>query len=73
MRRLGRSKILRSELIVAPMANPDRLNGSGLIVVNPPWRLDQELAVLLPVLVQALGRNGAGRFRLDWLAGAPPE
>lgn len=71
LRRLGRSKILRSELIVAPMANPDRLNGSGLIVVNPPWRLDQELAVLLPALAQALGRNGAGRFRLDWLAGEP--
>ena len=53
------------------MANPDRLNGSGLIVVNPPWRLDQELAVLLPALAHALGRNGAGRFRLDWLAGAP--
>lgn len=71
LRRLGRSKVLRSELIVAPMANPDRLNGSGLIVVNPPWRLDEELAVLLPALAGALGRDGAGRFRLDWLAGTP--
>jgi 23S rRNA (adenine2030-N6)-methyltransferase len=67
--RLGIAKILRAELTVAPLADPSRLNGSGLIVVNPPWRLAQELSALLPALAELLGRGNAGRFRLDWLAG----
>jgi 23S rRNA (adenine2030-N6)-methyltransferase len=66
--RLGIPKILRAELTVGSLADPSRLNGSGLMVVNPPWRLSDELAALLPALAGLLGRN-AGRFRLDWLAG----
>jgi 23S rRNA (adenine2030-N6)-methyltransferase len=38
-----------------------------MIVVNPPWTLENELSTLLPALAGLLGRNGAGRFRLDWL------
>jgi 23S rRNA (adenine2030-N6)-methyltransferase len=37
-------------------------------VVNPPWTLEKELAVLLPALAAALAGKGAGGFRLDWLA-----
>ena len=68
LRRLALAKTLRAELIVAPMSDPSRLNGSGLILVNPPWRLADELAILLPALVKILGREGKGSFRLDWLA-----
>ena len=39
LRRLGIGKILRAELIVSPLSDPTRLNGSGLILVNPPWTL----------------------------------
>jgi len=69
LRRLAIPKILRAELTVAPLADPTRLNGSGLILVNPPWRLESELATLLPALATLLGRAGKGGFRLDWLAG----
>ncbi len=72
LRRLGLDKTLRAELIVAPMSDPRRLNGSGLILVNPPWRLADELAILLPALVKTLGRGGKGAFRLDWLTGDQP-
>jgi 23S rRNA (adenine2030-N6)-methyltransferase len=63
------AKILRAELIVSPLSDPSRLNGSGLILVNPPWTLAGELAALLPVLAHVLARDGKGRFTLDWLAG----
>ena len=72
LRRLGLAKTLRAEMIVAPMSDPRRLNGSGLILVNPPWRLAGELAILLPALVKTLGRGGKGAFRLDWLTGERP-
>jgi 23S rRNA (adenine2030-N6)-methyltransferase len=69
LRRLGIGKILRAELIVSPLSDPTRLNGSGLILVNPPWTLESELATLLPALARLLGREGKGGFKLEWLAG----
>ena len=73
LRRLGTAKILREELNVAPLSDPTRLNGCGLILVNPPWTLESELSVLLPALAAILGRAGEGGCKLDWLTprGAP--
>jgi 23S rRNA (adenine2030-N6)-methyltransferase len=68
-RRLRRStipKILRAELCVAATAEEGPLGGCGLIVVNPPWRLETELSVMLPALAAAL-TAGAESYRLDWL------
>jgi 23S rRNA (adenine2030-N6)-methyltransferase len=67
LRRCGIPKILRAELAIA--TSGDRLRGSGLILINPPWRLADELAVLQPALAAVLGRGAPGRSRLDWLAG----
>jgi 23S rRNA (adenine2030-N6)-methyltransferase len=69
IRRLGIAKVLRAELMAGTMADIARLNGSGLILVNPPWRLEAELSVLLPALSAILARDGKGTFRLDWLSG----
>ena len=69
LRRLKIGKILRAELTVTPVSDQTRLNGSGLILVNPPWTLQNELATLLPALAGILGRQGKGGFKLDWLAG----
>jgi 23S rRNA (adenine2030-N6)-methyltransferase len=69
-RRLARARIekmLRVEVTVAPDRAATRLAGTGLIVVNPPWTLEGELAVLLPALGAVLGRDGAGTFRVDRL------
>ena len=73
LRRLGIAKMLRAELMVGPLSDPARLNGCGLILVNPPWTLENELSVLLPALAGVLGRDGKGGFKLDWLTreGAP--
>ena len=67
LRRLGIAKMLRAELMVGPLSDPARLNGCGLILVNPPWTLENELSVLLPALARVLGRDGKGGFKLDWL------
>ena len=61
--------MLRVELIL-PTAGPDTgLRGSGLIAVNPPWTLHDELKLLLPVLAEVLSRGATSAVTLDWLAG----
>jgi 23S rRNA (adenine2030-N6)-methyltransferase len=66
--RLNIPRILRAELTIAPTRDAQKLAGSGLIAVNPPWTLADQLAVLLPALAQVFAGT-AGRARLDWLAG----
>jgi 23S rRNA (adenine2030-N6)-methyltransferase len=63
--RTGIARMLRAELTLPREA--ERLAGSGLILVNPPWTLENELAVLLPALATILGSGSAGRARIDWL------
>lgn len=57
---------LVAELLVRPDDSPLRLNGSGMLILNPPWQFDQTLAPALPVLQKALGEAGAST-RLEWL------
>jgi 23S rRNA (adenine2030-N6)-methyltransferase len=53
---------LAAELYRFPPDDPDRLNGSGLIVINPPWKLDQALDRLLPELAARLGAEGGTKL-----------
>jgi 23S rRNA (adenine2030-N6)-methyltransferase len=55
--------------MIAAGADPSRLSGSGLFVVNPSWRLADQLAILLPALAAALAREGQGGVCVEWLAG----
>ncbi|MBD9633285.1 MULTISPECIES: 23S rRNA (adenine(2030)-N(6))-methyltransferase RlmJ [Pseudomonadaceae] len=59
-------KMLRVELCVHPAETADRLNGSGLVIVNPPWPLDEELRGLLPWLAETLAQS-EGSSQVDWL------
>jgi 23S rRNA (adenine2030-N6)-methyltransferase len=57
---------LRIELLVRPDDSALRLNGSGMLVLNPPWKLDEDLAPALPVLARLLGEHDPA-WRLEWL------
>src|SRR6188508_3233414 len=63
--RLGIPRVLQAELILPAR---DGLRGSGLILVNPPWRLEDELGVLLPALLGILSEDAsdAGRTPVRW-------
>ena len=67
--RLDIPKLLRIELELAPAGPETGLRGSGLIVVNPPWTLHDELKRLLPALTGVLSRRAKSSVRLDWLSG----
>jgi len=58
-------KCLRLEFSTAPRAAEAGLTSAGLLIVNPPWKLLDELKAILPELEKPLGQGGAGRFRLE--------
>jgi 23S rRNA (adenine2030-N6)-methyltransferase len=68
LRRLALPNVLRSELMLGPARADAGLAGSGLILLNPPFRLDAQLRALLPELARILSPQAA--CRVDWLAGA---
>jgi 23S rRNA (adenine2030-N6)-methyltransferase len=68
LRRSGMAKILRAELTVAEARDTDRLGACGLIVVNPPWTLADELQIMLAELAAVLSDKWGGA-RVDWLTG----
>ena len=55
-----------AELQIRPDDSPLRLNGSGMLLLNPPYQFEQVLAPALPALQKTLGENGA-TTRLEWL------
>jgi 23S rRNA (adenine2030-N6)-methyltransferase len=65
--RNGVTKSLRVELTAGAPAVVGRLHRCGLIVINPPWTLERELSVLLPMLTEGLSSGRSGAFRLDSL------
>ncbi len=59
-------KLLRAELFVHSPDDATRLSGSGLVIANAPWGLEEELKELLPWLAKNLAQS-EGNWRLDWL------
>lgn len=45
--------------------DPTRLNGCGLLLINPPWRLDESLSEMLSLLADRLSATGPAGVR--WL------
>ncbi len=63
--------VLAAELMVQPDDSPLRLNGCGMLIANPPWKIDATLAGLLPALRDALAQSPRASQRLVWLSGGP--
>jgi 23S rRNA (adenine2030-N6)-methyltransferase len=66
LRKLTALKILRCEMLRDTPRADAGLIGSGLIIVNPPYTLQDELRIMLPALGNLL--RGNITYRLDWLA-----
>jgi len=66
LNKLAIPKILRTELHIKA-TSADQFTGSGLIIVNPPWRLADELRVLLPALHTALSQGRGSRTVVETL------
>ena len=60
-------KVLRLEITVRERDDSGIIPGCGMLVINPPWRFDQETRPLLGWLAEKLVVSGTGRSRVDWL------
>jgi 23S rRNA (adenine2030-N6)-methyltransferase len=63
---LDAKSVLACELLVRPDDSPLRMNGSGLLILNAPWRFEATLRPVLDALRKSLGEAGASA-RLEWL------
>jgi 23S rRNA (adenine2030-N6)-methyltransferase len=65
--RSGLRKLLLLEVCVQPTDSPLALNGSGLIVANPPWQFDRAMNATMSELHTLLAPDGGGGSRVAWL------
>ncbi len=54
------------ELLVRPDNSPLRMNGSGMLIINPPYQMDTDLNASMSKLVELLDDGGASH-RVSWL------
>lgn len=67
---LEAKSVLVAELLVRADDSPLRLNGSGMLLLNPPWRLEETLAPLLSALQQSLVDGPSAGAEIRWLRSA---
>lgn len=63
---LGIRKILQIELGVSPDTNERGMTASGMIVINPPWKLENQMNEILPLLKKAIAPS-TGHFKVEWV------
>lgn len=67
------SEALAIEFLTLPEDVPQRLNGSGMLLLNPPWKLEETLRAQLPPLAEFLaGAGGAPQVRFIKISGIQP-
>lgn len=63
----GMRKILKIELAVRPDSDQRGMTASGMIIINPPWKLEQQIRILLPWLHKVLVPEGIGHTCVEWI------
>ncbi len=66
---LNIAKTLRVELYIRKPEQEDGLNGCGMIIVNPPFTLYDELKHLLPWLAKLFQQGDGSGYKIEWLNG----
>ena len=55
------------ELEIVDPQHALKMKGCGLVVINPPWQIDKELAPMNSWLAEVLAQASGGRATLRWL------
>lgn len=60
-------KILQIELGIRPDSTQRGMTASGMIVINPPWKLESQMREILPYLSEVLAPAGTGHWSVNWV------
>jgi 23S rRNA (adenine2030-N6)-methyltransferase len=63
----GIRRILSVELAIRQPVPDGTLAACGLLIVNPPWTLDEEIRKLAPALAKAMAIGPGGGASVEWL------
>lgn len=67
LRETGIRKILQIELGVQPDSEERGMTASGMIVINPPWKLEAQIQAIMPWLYQTLVPENQGHTLIEWI------
>ena len=65
--KLGIKRISQFELALKPDNNQKGMTASGMIVINPPWKLHEQMQTIMPWLKQILDTEKTGSFTIKQL------
>ena len=69
LKQSGIPKLLDIEFEIRRASFEPSLDGSGMVVINPPFTLEAELRTVLPALHKLLAVGKPAHWSLEWLAG----
>lgn len=69
LKEAGIPKTLDIWQMVRAATGEPRLDGAGVVIVNPPFTLADEMQSLLPELTRILGKDAGAAWGADWLVG----
>lgn len=64
--------VLQLELHLRKPNHPKRLDGSGLIVINPPWQFEEKMGQILGVLSSLFALSADAGASINWLVRKQP-
>ena len=64
---LGIKKISQFEFAIKPDNNQKGMTASGMIVINPPWKLQQQMQTIMPWLKNTLDTEKMGNYLIKEL------
>lgn len=68
--RMQLAKLLWAELRCEEVATAERLAATGLVILNPPFGLEEQMRLLLPFLAERLATGNAASWRLEHIGAA---
>lgn len=69
LRETGIPKMLNTELYIRGPSPVPALDGSGMIIVNPPYTLADELRLIFPELMKLMQQDKGGFWQVEWING----
>jgi len=63
----GIKNILKIELCIKQYNEDYGMTGTGMVIINPPWKLKQQLEETLPWLAKHLQQDNFTKYSIEWL------